>query len=188
MSSGPQVTFIGALLAFVFSSAILSIIWWMLHPPPQVSLSVAKAKVAVSAIKKIIVPTVGTVYSEKAVELACRLGQEQKAEIVVTYVIEVPFTLPLNATMGKLEQLAKEAVGRGVEIVMHHGLPAKSKIERARKVGEGIIRLAADQDADLIVIGIRPVIGLSERILGRTSETLLRRAPCEVIIDRRPEE
>jgi nucleotide-binding universal stress UspA family protein len=173
------------MLAAVFGGAMFTILWWMLHPPPQVSLSVAKAKVAVSAIKKIIVPTVGEIYSEEAVELACRLGQEQKAEIVITYVIEVPFTLPLNAALGKTEQLAKDAVGRGVEIVRHHGLVARAKIERARKVGEGIIRLAREEDADLIVIGIRPLVGLSERILGRTSETLLRRAPCEVIVDRR---
>ncbi len=187
MNIVPHLTFLGALIAAIFAGAMFSIIWWMLHPPPQVSLSVAKAKVAVSAIKKIIVPTVGTTYSEKAVELACRLGKEQKAEVVIAYVIEVPFTLPLNATMAKAEAIAKEVVKRAEDIVHHRELPVKTKIERARKVGEGIIRLAKEEDADLIVVGIRPIIGLPEKILGRTSETVLRRAPCEVIIDRQPE-
>ncbi len=187
MSPTPQITFLGAVMAIIFSGAMFGIIWWMLHPPPQMSLSTAKAKVAVSAIKKIIVPTVGTTYSEKAVELACRLGKEQKAEIIIAYVLEVPFTLPLNAVMTKAEAIANDAVKRAVEIVRHRELPVKAKIERARKVGEGIIRLAKEEDADLIIIGIRPVIGLPEKILGRTSETVLRRAPCEVIIDRQPE-
>jgi nucleotide-binding universal stress UspA family protein len=159
----------------------------MLHPPPAVSLSTAKAAIAVSAIRKIVVPTTGTKYSEKAVELACRLGQVQKAEIVVAYVIEVPFTLPLNADMGKTEVMAKEALKRAVEIVQHHRLPVTIRTERARKAADGLIRLVKEIGADLIVIGIRPLRGITEKIMGRTSETLLRHAPCEVIIDRRPE-
>jgi nucleotide-binding universal stress UspA family protein len=171
----------------LFAGAMSTIIWWMLHPPPPVSLSTAKATIAMSAIKRIVVPTTGTTYAEKAVELACRLGREQKAEIVVAYVIEVPFTLPLNASMGKTEAIAKEVVDRAQDIVKHHNLPVIAKIERARKVGEGLIRLAKEMEADLIVIGIRPLRGITEKIMGRTSETLLRHAPCEVIIDRRPE-
>ena len=186
MNPAPHMTLLGLIMASIFGGAMFSIMWWMLHPPPQVAISVAKAKIAISAIKKIIVPSTGTTYSESAIELACRLGHQQKAEIVVTYVIEVPFTLPLNAAMGKAEAIAKEVIARAVAIVQYHNLPVKSRIERARQVGEGLVRLAKEEDADLIVIGIRPVIGAPEKIMGRTSETVLRRAPCEVIIDRRP--
>jgi len=187
MNPAPQVTLLGALMALIFGGSMFSIIWWMLHPPPQVPLSVAKARVAVSAIKKIIVPTTGTTYAEKAVELACRLGKEQKAEIIVTYVIEVPFTLPLNAEMKKSMTIARDVLSRAEEIVRHNHLPVRAKVERARQVGEGIIRLAKEEGADLIVIGIRPMMGIPEKIMGRTSEAILRKAPCEVIVDRRVE-
>lgn len=186
MNGSPHISLIGAFLALLFSGTMFSIIWWMLHPPPQVTLPVAKARIAVSAIKKIIVPTTGTSYSEKAVELACRLGQAQKAEILVTYVIEVPYTLPLNAVMTKAELMAQDVINRAIDIVRHNNLPARSTIEHARKVGEGIIRLAKVEDADLIVIGIRPVTGIPEKVVGRTSETVLRHAPCEVIINYNP--
>ena len=183
----PQVTVLGILLAVVFCGCMSTILWWMLHPPAQISLSAAKARVAISAIKKIIVPTTGTSYAERAVELACRLGEKQNAEILVTYVIEIPFTLPLNANMEKAETIAKEAVDRGTGIVQHSNLPFRARVERARNVGEGIIRLAKEEDADLIVMGIRPITGQPEKIIGRTSEAVLRRAPCEVILDRRVE-
>ncbi len=65
-----------------------------------------------------------------------------------------------------------------------HGLEATGRIERAREAGEGIIRAARDQDADVIVMGIRPRIGLAQDLLGRTTDTLFRRAPCEVIVDK----
>jgi nucleotide-binding universal stress UspA family protein len=187
VTATPQLAFLGILLAFIFCVAMFFILWWMLHPPPQISLPVAKAKIAISALKKIIVPTTGTSYSENAIELACRLGLLQKAEIIVAYVIEVPFTLPLNAVMDRAEAIAKEVTARAEAIVKHHNLSVKPRIERARQIGEGIVRLAKEEEADLIVIGIRPVAGSPEKIMGRTSETLLRRAPCEVIIDRRRE-
>jgi nucleotide-binding universal stress UspA family protein len=187
MGSPPQMTLLGLIMALVFCSSMGIVLWWMLHPPAQVSLPVAKARSAVSAIMKIIVPTAGTTYSEKAIELACRLGEQQKAEIIVTHIIEVPFTLPLNAFMEKAEGVAKDVLGRGEDIVRHHDLPARTQVVHARQVGEGIVRLAKEEGADLIVIGIRPPTGVPEKMLGRTTETVLHRAPCEVIIDRRAE-
>ena len=185
MSGTPQVTVLGMVLALVFCGSMFIILWWMLHPPAYVSHSAARARVAVSAIKKIIVPTIGTTYSERAVEVACRLGEKQKAEIIVAYFIQIPFTLPLNAELERAEAVAKDVIQRGIEIVMHSNLPYRAVIARARQIEEGIIRLAREEDADLIIMGIRPVIGLPERIIGRTSEAVLQRAPCEVLIDRR---
>jgi nucleotide-binding universal stress UspA family protein len=187
MTIAPQVTFLGVMCAFIFCLSMASLLWWMLHPPRQVSLPVAKAMVAVSAIRKIIVPVQGTTYAYKAVELACRLGKEQKAEILVTYIIEVPFTMPLGAPMDKAAAEAQRVLERAEEIVRHSNLPCKPVVEKARQISEGIIRLAKEEAADLIVIGIQPIIGLPDRIMGRTSEAILRKAPCEVILDRRYE-
>ena len=187
MTIAPQVTILGVLCAFVFCVSMATLLWWMMHPPRHVSLPVAKAMVAVSAIRKIIVPVHGTTYSYKAVELACRLGKEQKAEIFVTYVIEVPFTMPLDAPMEKAAAEAKGVLERAEEIVRHSNLPCRPVMEKARQISEGVIRLAKDEAADLIVIGIHPMIGLPDRIMGRTSEAILRKAPCEVVVDRRVE-
>jgi nucleotide-binding universal stress UspA family protein len=187
LTIAPQVTVLGVMCALVFCVSMATLLWWMLHPPRQVSLPVAKAMVAVSSIRKIMVPVQGTTYAYKAVELACRLGKEQKAEILVTYVIEVPFTVPLSEPMDNAVTEAKSVLERAEEIVKHSNLPCKPIIEKARQISEGVIRLAKEQDVDLIVIGIHPMIGLPDRIMGRTSEAILRKAPCEVILDRRVE-
>ena len=89
---------------------------------------------------------------ERAVELACRLGEEQKAEVLLTYVLEIPLTLSLNAPMGKTEKTAQEILERATTIVEQHELPVRTQVERARQTGEGIARLARDEDADLIVM------------------------------------
>ena len=179
-----QVTFIGGLLAFVFAASMSILLWWMLHVPRAIPLAVARARRTVGAIKKILVPTSGTLYSERGIELACRLGEEQKAEIYLINVIEVPRTLPLDAPLHEAETKAGEAITRGEEIVTLRGLPVKGEVKRGRVAGEEIIRAAKDYEADLIVMGIRSEIRMAREILGRTSDLVLRRASCEVILDK----
>jgi nucleotide-binding universal stress UspA family protein len=57
-------------------------------------------------------------------------------------------------------------------------------VRRGRIAGEEIIRAAKDWEADLIVMGIRSQIRMAQEILGRNSDLVIRRAPCEVILDR----
>ena len=179
-----QVTFLGGLLAFVFAASMGVLLWWMLHVPRAIPLAAAKARRAVGAIKRVIVPTSGTLYSERGIELACRLGGEQKAEIYLINVIEVPRTLPLDAPLVEAETKAGDVIKRGEEIVTLRGLPVKGEVKRGRVAGEEIIRAAKDYEADLIVMGIRSEIRMAQEILGRTSDLVLRRAPCEVILDK----
>ncbi len=183
----PQVTFLGATLAALFTISMGALLWWMLHPPKQIQPAVAVARHAVGAFKRILVPTSGMPYSEKGIELACRLGTEQEAEIILTYVLEIPRTLPLNAPIPEAEKEANEALKRGKEIVeLHHLIPIL-RLERAREAGEGIVKVAKDNDVDVIVLGIRPTWRGSQNIWGKTTDILLRKAPCEVVFDKLPE-
>jgi len=183
----PQITLLGVILAALFTISMGALLWWMLHPPRQIQPAVAVARHAVGAFKRILVPTSGVPYSEKGIELACRLGAEQEAEIVLTYVLEIPRTLPLNAPIPEAEKEAEEALKRGKEIVeLHHLIPIL-RLERAREAGEGIVKVAKDNDVDVIVLGMRPTWRGSQNIWGKTTDILLRKAPCEVVFDKLPE-
>ena len=184
MASEIQITFLGVVFAFVFTTSMGALLWWMLHVPKAIPLAAAKARRAVGAIKKILVPTSGTTYSERGIELACRLGEEQKAEVYLVTVIEVPRTLPLEASMPDAEAKAGDIIKRGEEIVNLRGLPAKGEVRRGRVAGEEIIRVAKEREVDLIVMGIRSQVTMAQDILGRDSDLVLRRAPCEVIVDK----
>jgi len=179
-----HITFLGAFLAFIFAASMGVLLWWMFHVPRAIPLAAAKARRAVGAIKKILVPTSGALYSERGIELACRLGEEQKAEIYLVTIIEVSRTLPLEAPMPEAEAKAEDIIKRGESIVSLRGLKAKGEVRRGRIAGEEIIRAAKDWEADLIVMGIRSEIRMAQEILGRTSDLVLHRAPCEVIVDK----
>jgi nucleotide-binding universal stress UspA family protein len=183
-----QAHLFGTFLALLFSVSIGALLWWMLHPPRQVGEAAAKARHSLFSVKRILVPTSGHPYSERGVELACRLGQKQKADIFLAYIMEIPRTMPLGVPLPDLEQGGKEALDRAESIVALHGLKTEKMIHRARIAGEEISRIAKEKDVDMIVLGIRSHIGLTENILGRTSDVILRLSPCEVIIDKLPGE
>lgn len=181
-----QINPLGAVISLFFVVSLISILWWMLHPPDYIPAAAAKARHSVFAVKKILVPTVGLPYAERGVELACRLGSEQGAEILLTYVVEVPRTMPLGIPLPDAEQEGNEALERASSIVKLHGLPSQKILQRARLAGEEIARIARDRDVDMIILGIRSEPGLRDAILGRTSDIILRHSPCEVLIDKLP--
>ncbi len=179
---------LGFILALVFALSMGGLIWWMLRVPRSLPAPVARARVSVEAIKRILVPTVGNVFAGREVELACRLGQEQKAEILLAYLLEVPRTLPLDASMPEEEIKAREALEMAKTIVDLHKLPATMRVLRARVAGQEIVRAAAEQEADMIIIGMKPGMGLAWDTFTRTMDILMRKAPCEVLINRVTEE
>ncbi len=178
---------LGALIAAGFVGTLASVLWWMLHPPALIPAAAAKARQSLFAVKKILVPTIGLPYAERGVELACRLGDDQHAEILLIYVVEVPRTLPLNVPLPEAEQQAAEALERGASIVTLHKISVTKIVQRARLAGEEIAKIAKVHDVDMIVLGLRSEEeGLRGAALGKTSDSILRNAPCEVVINKLP--
>ena len=177
---------LGMLLAAVFVASMALLFRWMFSVPPMLPREVVAVCHSVAALQRILVPVSSRLESERAVELACRLGADQKAEIVLAYVIEVPFTLSLETPVPGEEAKGQEALRTARLIVEQHGLPVTSKIMAHRQDSAGILHLAKESMVDAIVMAAgveRP--GLAEG-LGRTSQEVLRRAPCEVIVDKCP--
>jgi nucleotide-binding universal stress UspA family protein len=175
---------LGTIVAAAFAIPMTALLVWMLRIPRPVPQEVARAVRSVGAVRTILVPILEHYYSERAVELASRLGEMQKALILLGYVIEVPRTLSLGVPLPGAEETANLALAEAKTIVKMHGLEAQAEVIRARDAGEGIARVARDRGVDLIVLGISPGERLTEGSVARTAEALFRHAPCEVIIDR----
>ncbi len=181
-----QLSPLGIVLAAAFAAAMSALFWWMLHVPPGLGRQAARARQSVSAWRRILVPTVGEVYSDRAVEMACRLGREQEVVIFLVHIVEIPRTLSLATRLEEVEKRAAQILAQASEIVRSNGLEVETVTRRGRLAGEEICALARRLDVDLIVMGIRERVSTTERIFGRTSNVVIRNAPCEVIIDRLP--
>jgi len=177
---------LGAVISTGFLSILIGTLWWMLHPKAFVTQAAAKARQSVLAVKKILVPTIGLPHTERSVELACRLGRKQKAEIYLTYILEVPRTMPLGVPLPDAEKQAEEALERASQIVLLHKMPMQKLIHRARVAGDDISKIAKDMEMDMIVLGIQEEAGSHADPLNKTANSILKNASCEVIIDKLP--
>lgn len=176
---------VGVAIALTFLGVMISLFRWMFRVPPHLPQAVAKARQSVSALRRILVPTFQTSGSGRAVELACRLGATQKAEIILAYVVEVPFTLNLNVPMPEAEARGQETLRTAQFIVEQHGLPVKTKLIPHRYSWGGILHLAQEESVDAIVMPVESGRPGTEG-MGRTTSEVLRRAACEVILDKAP--
>lgn len=164
--------------------ALLLLLLWVLRRPPAMSEGVKQTRASVSALRRILVPVRGFAHEQRAVELACRLGQEQKGQILLVSVIEVPLSLSLGAALPEEEAHAAEALRRGEEQVRAHDLEPVSRIERDRDAGKGILKVAREMQVDMVVIGLDPARSIGVELIGPTTASLLRRAKFEVVVDR----
>lgn len=179
-----QLSPLGISLGLVFLAAMSYLFFWMFRVPPALPQAVAQVRRSVTAIRKILVPVIEAVSSARAVELAARMGETQQAELILAFVVEVPLTLALGTPLPEAEARGQEVLKNAAQIAALHSLPVEQRMIRHRQAADGILQLARDEDVDAIVLGA----GFKRRTIpsdiGRTTVELLRRAPCEVIVDR----
>jgi nucleotide-binding universal stress UspA family protein len=82
------------------------------------------------------------------------------------------------------ETRGMEALKLAKNIVDLHKLPSTMKVLRARIAGQGIVQEALEQEADMIVVGMKPGMGIAYDAFARTMDVLMKQAPCELLIDR----
>jgi universal stress protein A len=139
-------------------------------------------------IKTILVTTDFSETSRVAFRTARALADKYEAKIVLAHIRE---NLPqmfvaeyAHASFSELQEREEEAsrerlaewgseLGGGVEIAMATGTPHLE-----------IVRLAEEHAADVIVIATHGRGFFSHAFLGSTTERVLRRAPCAVLVVR----
>jgi len=178
---------LGVFIAIAFLATLFTVLFWMLRLPQPLPQEVARAVYSVEAARTILVPILDLFYSERGVELACRLGRHQNATLVLAYIVEVPRLLTLDAPLpSEVEGQAQKALAHAQRIVERHGLRAVTDIIRTREADEGIRKAVRAYQADLVVLGTKFAERRVPTVFTRTAESLLRHPPCEVIIDSVP--
>jgi pimeloyl-ACP methyl ester carboxylesterase/nucleotide-binding universal stress UspA family protein len=151
--------------------------------PLELSAALGDSRRAVGALRRILVPVDPNVASGRAVELACRLGAEQQAQIMLVHVVCVPHALPLDHPLAEARRRGERALALGAAIVAEHGLRSAERLVVGRSVAGPMVALADEVRADLIVMAaVQQAPGEQGRI-SRTVQEVMRRATCEVIVD-----
>ena len=119
----------------------------------------------------------------QAIELAKALG----AELVLAYVgtdaalwREGVYTPEVRAVVEGQRKWAADALAARAATLAGEGVKARAVV-RVGVAWEEIVDLAAEEHADMVVMGTQGRTGLERLLLGSVAERVIRQAPCPVL-------
>lgn len=137
----------------------------------------------------VIVSTDGTPFAMRAVEAAFRLARKDHAKIIVISVIDMSVMADFagesegqrRKVERELEINAEEAVAKVGRLAEEWGVDAEMIIKKGRPHIE-IVRVAAQAEADLIVMGKRSGHRAGRHPVGGVTQRVVEDADCAVLI------
>ena len=185
-----QITFIGVLIAIAFLASIVGVLGWMLRLPQETerTRTATQAIRSVNRMTRILVPVLAKgEATDRIVALAAQMIRQRNGHVDLLAVIEVPFTLPINAHVEDDEKYALELLERAEAVATQCGTRNGNRISRrilkARNAGAAIVREAEEQAVDLILIARTSV-----RARGNVKQAnpaidyVMKNSPCEVLV------
>ncbi len=109
---------------------------------------------------------------------AARIAAAPSAQLHLVHVIEVPDTKHLSAQLETGKQILESAMSGITNIAPVFHLSAGAPVVE-------ILQVAANIDADLLVLGTQELSSFERLFLGSVVEPVARRAQCQVLIVRR---
>jgi basic amino acid/polyamine antiporter, APA family len=132
--------------------------------------------------ERVLVPVKLGPIGEEVLATALRLAEETRAHVSVLHVLRVPFDRALDAELPAAEALAEASIAEAREVAQEQGIELEGRIVRARALGEAIVAAAAEEQADLIVMGSAPRWRRQSQFFSPTVDYVLRKASCEVMV------
>ncbi|HEV2912785.1 MAG TPA: universal stress protein [Pyrinomonadaceae bacterium] len=146
-------------------------------------------------IRSILLPTDFSECANYALSYAASFARQANASIVCVHVIEpvvptVGYTgmaepLPMADLSDQLEDSAERELPKIAECDECAGLNIEEVIAHGDAASE-IVRVARERGVDLIVISSHGRTGLGRMLFGSTAESVVRHAPCPVLVVKPP--
>ena len=146
-------------------------------------------------IKKILMPTDFSKYSDHAMQYAASLAKDFGAELFILHVVpegdlrsmyDYPADFPLEQILNDQKKVAEQRFEEIVAEEAKRGITVTPLVYMG-KAYEEIIQTAKSHDVDLIVMGTHGRTGLAHVLLGSVAEKVVRLAPCPVLTVKHPE-
>jgi nucleotide-binding universal stress UspA family protein len=181
-----EVTFAGVVIAIVFLASIVGVLGWMFRLPKETerTRTVTRATRSVNKLTRILVPLLSKCdATDRIVALASQMVRSRNGNVELLAVLEVPFTLPLDARVEDDEKDALEILDCAESVAKQSVTTVSKHIVKARNAGQAIVREAEIQAVDLILMANTPV-----RVRGNVQQIhpavdyVMKNAPCEVLV------
>lgn len=141
--------------------------------------------------KKILLPTDGSEFANKAAEHAIWIAKASGAEIIALNVIETSSLvgLPAEDLIVRIKEMLKEEGRLALEHIFEMANkkePKEGELKVTLQTKEGspadvILKTIEKEDIDLVVMGTSGKHGLDRFLLGSVTEKVVRSAKCPVL-------
>ncbi len=128
---------------------------------------------------KILVPVEGIPADDQAICLACQIARQDKATVLVIYVIEVQRMLPLDAENAPQIENGERVLQHAEQSAKQNGVRAETELLQSRAAGSALVNEALARSIDLIVMGVPFRRPLGDFLLGTTASYVMKNAPCQ---------
>jgi nucleotide-binding universal stress UspA family protein len=141
----------------------------------------------VPVFRRAIIALNGGPSDARIVRLVADMARGTKAELVAVHVVEIDWTLPLDADVAGRSEEVQRVLDMAEQVAEESKLTLEPVLLQARDVGAAIVDETTERGADLLVVGLpyRKRFG-GEFALGRTIPYILQNAPCAVWVVRDP--
>ncbi len=139
------------------------------------------------SIKTILHPTDFSTQADYAFQLACSLARDYGARVVVLHVSAPPVVAYGEAITGLAYESSKDQALEALHRITSSD--AKVKVEHQLEEGDPvaeILRVAREQNCDLIAMGTHGRSALGRLLMGSVAEPVVRKAPCPVLTVKSP--
>ena len=139
------------------------------------------------AFRRAVVALNGGPSDARIVRLVAEMAARYKAEVIAVHVVEIDWTLPLDADIAGRSEEVQRVLDVAEAIAEQSKVTMEPVLLQARDVGAAIVDEATERGADLLVAGLpyRKRFG-GEFAIGKTIPYILQNAPCAVWVVREP--
>ena len=139
--------------------------------------------------RKILFPTDFSPASDAALGHASAMARGTGAELIILHVEEPPLAYGSGEMYYGVSEFNTETIRKMLDAVKPTA--ADIRVVRRLEIGDPaaeIVRVAKDENVDMIVMGTHGRTGLLRLLMGSVAELVVRRAHCNVLTVRRPEQ
>lgn len=139
-------------------------------------------------MKRILIPTDFSKYSEEALKVAAQIARKYNSEIILLHMLELPIQANVaigggksipeimfykNKAISNLEKLMDSDYLKGINV---------SEVIEFKKVYEGVLDASEKNNVDLIIMGSHGTSGFDELLVGSNAEKVVRFSKIPVLV------
>jgi nucleotide-binding universal stress UspA family protein len=139
------------------------------------------------AFRRAVIALNGGPSDKRIVHLAIDLARPIKADLVAVHVVEIDWTLPIDADIAGRSEETQRVLDLAEQIAEQSRYRIEPVLLQARDVGAAIVDEASERQADLLILGLpyRKRFG-GDFAIGRTIPYVMKNAACAVWVIREP--